>query len=233
MIDTVILVILAIALLAAYYRGTLYAALSFGLTVLSFFLALALCSPLAGVVKKQGNIYNMMLYYCEGHEYIAKSSVEMIHASVDSVSDETLAILLDRAQMPVPFADKVQKNVRTRAYRDKDIYSLGDYFNETVVDVAMNLLLLLLLFAVIRMVLGFCLKLIDYSRSGLSVLREFDPLVSSGIGLLHGIMLVFILFMLVPVALAVLPSLEKYLDDSLFGGFFYRANLLLPLVPSC
>lgn len=233
MIDIIILVILAIALLAAYYRGTVYAALSLLMTVVSFFLALMLCSPLAGLVKKQGNIYSMMLYYFEGHEYITKSSVEMVHASADSVSDATLEALLKNADMPVPFGDKVAKNVRTRAYRERDIYSLGDYFNETVVDVVMNLLLLLLLFAVIRPLLGFFLKLVDYSREGMRVLREFDPLVSSGIGLLHGIMLVFILFMLVPVILAVLPVAEKYLDDSVLGGFFYRANLLLPLLPSC
>lgn len=233
MIDIVIIVILAIALLAAYYRGTVYAALSLLLTVISFFLALALCSPLAGLVKKQGNIYASMLYYFEGHEYISKSSVEMVHASVDSVSDATLEILLDKADMPVPFASKVLKNVRARAYQKRDIYSLGDYFNETVVDVVMNLILLLLLFAVIRPVLGFFLKLIDYSREGMRVLREFDALVSSGIGLLHGIMLVFILFMIVPVVLTVLPVMGKYIDDSVLGGFFYRANLFLPLIPSC
>ena len=232
MIDIVIAVILAIALLAAYYRGTVYAALSFLLTLVSFFLALALCSPLAGFVKKQGNIYNSMLYYFEGHEYIAKSSVEMVHASVDAVNDATLEILIDRSDMPIPFPDKVLKNVRTRAYRAKDIYSLGDYFNETVVDVVMNLISLLVLFAVIRPLLGFFLKLADYSREGLRVLREFDALISSGIGLLHGIMLVFILFMLTPVVLTVLPGLEKYLDESVLGGFFYRANLLLPLIPS-
>lgn len=233
MIDIVILVILAIALLSAYYRGTVYAALSFALTVLSFILALVLCSPLAGLIKKQGSIYSTMLYYFEGHEYISKSSVEMVHASVDSVSDAALEILTDKADMPVPLGDKVKKNVRERAYRAREIYALGDYFNETVVDVVMNLILLLALFAVIRPVLGFFLKLIDYSKEGLRVLREFDPLISSGIGLLHGILLVFVLFMLVPVILTVLPALETFIDESVLGGFFYRANLLLPLIPAC
>lgn len=233
MIDIVIIVILAIALLAAYYRGTVYAALSFLLTVVSFVLALLLCSPLAGLVKKQGNVYSMMLYYFEGHEYISKSSVEMVHVSVDAVSDATLEALLDKAEMPVPLASKVRNNVLNRAYQKKDIYSLGDYFNETVVDVVMNILLLLALFGVIRIILGFILKQIDYSREGLRVLREFDPLISSGIGLLHGIILVFILFLITPVILTMLPSVESFLEDSVLGGFFYRANLLLPLIPSC
>lgn len=233
MIDIAILIILAIALLSAYYRGTVFAALSLALTVFSFILALVLCSPLAGFIKKQGNVYGMMLYYFEGHEYISKSSVEMVHASVDAVSDATLEILTDKADMPLPLGDKVKKNVRERAYLSKDIYSLGDYFNETVVDVVMNLILLLVLFAVIRAVSGFFLKLIDYSAEGMRVLREFDPVIASGIGLLHGILLVFVLFMIVPVILAVLPAIETFIDESVLGGFFYRANPLLPLIPSC
>ena len=56
--------------------------------------------------------------------------------------------------------------------------------------------------------------------------------LSCGIGLLHGIFLVFILFMLVPLMLVVVPRLSTFIDDSLLGGFFYRGNLLLRMVPT-
>ena len=38
--------------------------------------------------------------------------------------------------------------------------------------------------------------------------------------------------MLVPLMLVVVPKLVKYIDDSVLGGFFYKANLLLKLVPT-
>ena len=42
----------------------------------------------------------------------------------------------------------------------------------------------------------------------------------------------FVLFMLVPLMLVVVPRLVEYIDESLLGGFFYRGNLLLRMVPT-
>ena len=81
MVDLVILLILAIALLAGYYRGLIYSAISLGLSILSFSLALLLCTTLSGAVQKRQSIYEMMLYYFEGYEYINETSVEL--ASID------------------------------------------------------------------------------------------------------------------------------------------------------
>ena len=91
---------------------------------------------------------------------------------------------------------------------------------------------LLVLFLLFRLVLGFVLRLIDFGAAGLPRLRRLDAPLSCGIGLLHGILLVFIVFMLVPLMLVVVPKLVKYIDDSVLGGFFYKANLLLKLVPT-
>ena len=93
-------------------------------------------------------------------------------------------------------------------------------------------IVLLVLFLLFRLILGFVLRLIDFGAAGLPRLRRFDALLSCGIGLLHGILLVFIVFMLVPLMLVVVPKLVKYIDDSVLGGFFYKANLLLKLVPT-
>ena len=62
MVDLVILLILAIALLAGYYRGVVYSAVNLGVSVLSFFLALMLCTTLSGAVQKRQSLYEMMLY---------------------------------------------------------------------------------------------------------------------------------------------------------------------------
>ena len=50
MVDLMILLILAIALLAGYYRGLVYSAISLGLSLVSFALALLLCTSLSGAV---------------------------------------------------------------------------------------------------------------------------------------------------------------------------------------
>jgi len=232
MVDLVILLILAIALLAGYYRGVVYAAISLGLSILSFGLALLLCTSLSGAFQKRQTLYEMMLYYFEGYEYINETSVELVHVSASQIGDKELSVVVKNANMPVPFDRAVTNNVKRLVYESRGIYSLGDYFNQTIVDTVLNILSLLLLFLIFRLGLGFILRLIDFGADGLPQLRRFDPLISSGIGLLHGMFLVFVLFMAVPILLVVVPRLEVFLQESLLGEFLYRGNLLLRMVPT-
>ena len=91
---------------------------------------------------------------------------------------------------------------------------------------------LLLLFLIFRLLFGFVLRLIDFGAAGLPRLKQFDVPLACGIGLLHGVLLVSVLFMLVPLMLVVVPRLSKFIDGSLLGGFFYRGNVLLRMVPT-
>ena len=232
MVDLVILLILAIALLAGYYRGVIYSAINVGVSILSFAMALLLCTTLSGVVQKRQNLYEMMLYYFEGYEYINETSVELVHVSVSQIGDRELSVVVKNADMPSPFDSAVTNNVKKQVYESRSIYSLGDYFNQTIVDTVLNILSLLLLFLIFRLLFGFILRLIDFGAAGLPRLKRFDVPIACGIGLLHGVFLVSVLFMLVPLMLVVVPRLSKFIDDSLLGGFFYRGNLLLRMVPT-
>ncbi len=232
MVDLVILLILAIALLAGYYRGVIYSAINLGVSILSFAMALLLCTTLSGVVQKRQSLYEMMLYYFEGYEYINETSVELVHVSVSQIGEKELAVVVKNADMPSPFDSAITGNVKKQVYEDRGIYSLGDYFNQTIVDTVLNILSLLLLFLIFRLLLGFLLRLIDFGAAGLPRLKQFDVPLACGIGLLHGVFLVSVLFMLLPLMLVVVPRLSKFIDGSLLGGFFYRGNVLLRMVPT-
>ncbi len=232
MVDLVILLILAIALLAGYYRGVIYSAINLGVSILSFVMALLLCTTLSGVVQKRQSLYEMMLYYFEGYEYINETSVELVHVSVSQIGEKELAVVVKNADMPSPFDSAITGNVKKQVYEDRGIYSLGDYFNQTIVDTVLNIISLLLLFLIFRLLFGFVLRLIDFGAAGLPRLKQFDVPLACGIGLLHGVFLVSVLFMLVPLMLVVVPRLSKFIDGSLLGGFFYRGNVLLRMVPT-
>lgn len=232
MVDLVILLILAIALLAGYYRGVIYSAINLGVSILSFVMALLLCTTLSGVVQKRQSLYEMMLYYFEGYEYINETSVELVHVSVSQIGEKELAVVVKNADMPSPFDSAITGNVKKQVYEDRGIYSLGDYFNQTIVDTVLNIISLLLLFLIFRLLFGFVLRLIDFGAAGLPRLKQFDMPLACGIGLLHGVLLVSVLFMLVPLMLVVVPRLSKFIDGSLLGGFFYRGNVLLRMVPT-
>lgn len=232
MIDAAILIVFVLCILAGYYRGTIYAAINIGITVLSFFLALLMVPAAAGIVKKSDTLYKGMLYYFEGYEYISATSVESVHDIAAQTSDEELDYLIENADMPLPFGEAVRKNIHGLVYAPKGIVTLGDYFNQTIVDVVINILSLLLLFIVIRLVIGWALSVVDFSVGGLPVMKQYDALFSCGIGFLHGVVLLYIIFLIVPVILAVVSQIGNYLEASRLGGFFYHVNPLLWLVPT-
>ncbi len=126
MVDLVILLILAIALLAGFYRGVIYSALNLGASILSFVLALMLCTTLSGAVQKRQSLYEMMLYYFEGYEYINETSVELVHVSASQIGDKELAVVVRNANIPSPFDRAITNSVKKQVYESWGIYSLCD-----------------------------------------------------------------------------------------------------------
>ena len=121
MVDLIILLILAIALLAGYYRGVVYSAISLGLSILSFAMALFLCTTLSGLVQKRQNLYEMMLYYFEGYEYINETSVELVHVSASQIGERELAVVVKNADIPSPFDAAITRNVKNQVYERRGI----------------------------------------------------------------------------------------------------------------
>ena len=233
MITVLILVILGLCILAGYYRGVIYSAVSIGLTLLSFFLALLLIPVVARPVRESKTLYSSLLYYFEGYESIGKTSVELIHEPASDIDAETLSEVVENADLPLPLGSAVEKNIRTEAYQSRGITTIGDYFNQTIVDVVLNVLSLLFLFVCFRITLGFILRVIDYGRRGLPALKQFDPLFSCGIGFLHGVLLLYIFFLIAPVILTIVPArFGSLLVDPPLAGFFYRMNPFMWLIPT-
>ena len=232
LVTILILVVLGLCILAGYYRGVIYSAVSIGLTLLSFFLALLLIPAVVSPVRENEKIYSSLLYYFEGYEFVSKTSVEMIHDPVSSIDDDTLSEVIENAELPLPLGSAVHKNIHREVYASSGITTLGDYFNQTIVDVVLNILSLLSLFVILRVLFGFILRMIDYGRRGLPTLKRYDPLFSCGIGFLHGVAMLYIFFLIAPIILTIVPRLGQMLIETPLAGFFYRMNPFMWLIPT-
>ena len=232
MVTVLILIILGICILAGYYRGVIYSAISIGLTLLSFFLALIMIPVVAQPVRESKTLYSALLYYFEGYEFVSRTSVELIHEPISILDKQELSDVVDNAGLPLPLGNAVEKNIRREVYAKRGITTIGDYFNQSIVDAVLNILSLLFLFVIFRVLFGFILRMVDYGRYGLPRLKQFDPLFSCGIGFLHGMALLCIFFLLVPVVLIIVPRLRNELVVPALPGFFYRMNPFMWLVPT-
>jgi hypothetical protein len=231
-IDIAILLILAITILGGLYRGFVSTVLNIGATVVALLFGRIFIPIVSGLVKGNADLFNMLLYYTEGSEYVALTDVELTRSPIASISTDQLHTVLENADMPIPMDRCVIKNIASEAFRNTGVTTLGDYFNQTIVCVVINILALMILFIVLRLLFGFLVRGFEYGRGGFPVLSRGDGIIGGGLGLIHGVLMLFVIFLIVPVLLTVLPKIYEFLRESFFGEFFYQANFLLSIIPS-
>lgn len=231
-IDIAIILILAITILGGLYRGFVNTALNVCATAFSILFGRVLIPIVSGIVKGNADLFQMLLYYTEGSEYVAITDVELTRESISTISSDQLHTVLTNAGMPLPMDRCVLKNIASEAFSKSGITTLGDYFNQTIVCVVINILALLILFLILRLLAGFIIRGVEFGRGGYPVLSRGDSIIGAGVGLIHGVLMLFVIFLTVPVMLTVLPKLYEFLSESFFGEFFYKANFLLAIIPS-
>lgn len=227
-----ILLILAIAVLGGYYRGFVSSVLGLIATLASILFAFLIGPVAADIVKSDEKLFTTLLYYTEGSEFVAKTDVELTRSSIDMVSDETLETVFRNADMPNPMGRCVKKNIVNHAFMEDGIFSLGDYFNQTIVCVVIEILSILAVFVLLRLLIALLIRGTDFAYSGFNVLPQYDSLIGAGLGLVQGALILFAAFLVLPIVLTVLPKIYEYLSESALGMFFYKANPFFRMVPS-
>ncbi len=232
LLDVAILAVFLFFVLNGVYKGFLSTLLSVGAYIISWLMAFILLPLGANAVKGSQTLFNTMLYYTEGSEYV--KDVELARQSISSIGTEKLGQILANADLPYPMGKQITANVAKEAFAQQGITTLGDYFNQTIVCVFINILMFLLIFLLIRAAMGFLINGVDYAWT-LPQLRAGDSALSAGLGLVRGILAVFLLFMLLPPVLIVLQGklgfVTELVEGSTMARFFYRSNFLLSMMP--
>lgn len=227
-LNLAVLLIFALCVLSGVYRGFLVAVLSVAAFFIAWLLSFVLMGSVSNSIRSNEGLTNAMVYYTEGSEKLA--SVELARIPVSQVDD--IDAIMANADLPYPIGDLIARNITTEAFADKGLYTVGEYFDVTIVNFFVNMLSFLIVFVIVRVALAFVIHGLD-SSIHLPVLRSFDGLLGAGFGLINGLLMAFLIFMLVPFVLTVLPfpAIADYVDQSTFGLFLYKSNFLLSLIP--
>jgi len=231
LLDYAIAGILILYTLYGVYKGLLPSAFSIGAYIIAWLLALLLMPLGSNMVKGNESLYNMMLYYTEGSEYV--HDIELVRTDISDIGLEQLNEILVSGNLPYPMGKEIADNVNKETFASQNINTLGDYYNQTFVCIFINILVFLLLFVAIRVIIAFVINGIDYAWK-LPKLRSGDAILGGALGLIHGILTVFLIFMLLPIALTILGQFEyvtNLVENSFFAPFFYRTNFLLSMMP--
>lgn len=229
-LDFAIIAILALFVLLGYYKGFLHTTISIICYILCALFAFLMMPIVSFRIVQNESIFNAMLYYTEGSENIY--DVEYKKKNIAEISNAELEQIYSRSEVAFPMDERIRANVAEAAFASSNIYSLGDYFNQTMVIVTINIIVFLLLFLALRIVLAFGVGWWNYANP-FPMLKKLEIPAALGTGLIHGILAVFLIFMVVPIVLTVLPFdfVSEMVENSKLARFFYYSNFLLALTP--
>ena len=228
-IDWVVIVIIVLYGLNGLYRGFMPSVLNLGGFFISWVTAF-LTYPLLAKPLSQTDLFSQLKFYIEGSERI--NNYELVNLDVSKITPTQLTDIMGNAKVPFPFDKAIETNVKTLAFQDQGVTTLGDYFNNTIYYVIVNIIALIIIFVVIRILLTLLTNAFIYSTVT-PQLRHFDYLFGAGLGLLRGYFSMHIIFLGVPILLVLFSTISLITDtigDAGATNLFYSGSLILRFV---
>lgn len=216
-IDIVILVVLAVSVVYGLYRGFISGVLSLAALIGSAALAFAFSGELAAWLNGNQTLVDTLMYYTDAGSRISNLELSMLTVSQVKESASVLAQILESARLPEAFQNVFMENIASGS----GTASVSTLLSQTIVSVSLSILSFLICFLIAYIVLTFVIHLIQYVFE-LPVLRHLDALIGGVFGLARGVMLLFILFTVVPIVMAVVPiePLQAMIDASRLAPLF-------------
>ena len=220
-IDIAILAVLAVSVLYGMYRGFISGVLSVAALIGSAALAFAMSGELAAWLQGNQTLVSTLLYYTDAGSRIGDLELSLLPAS--QVTKSALTQILSLARLPEAFESAFLSAIGAAPAA----MTVSDLLSNTIVSVSLSILSFLICFLLSYIVLTFVIHLIQYVFE-LPVLRHLDALMGGLFGLVRGTLLLFILFALVPIVLAVAPvePLQMLLDQSRLAPLFDSGIIL-------
>ena len=201
-IDIVILVVLGASLIYGFYRGFVHTILSVACCLLSVFLAFTYGPKLSQVVSGSQGVSATLATYTDAVARVGDYSLASL--PVSQLSDSVIDQVLQSVSLPAPIASILQNNLKSQAFAGTGLTTVNDYVSNTVVAVALNALCYIVCFAVSFLVLSVVLSLIQHVFK-LPLLKQLDWLAGGIFGLIRGALLLYVIFLLIPILSTVIP----------------------------
>ena len=197
-VDIIILVVIAVNVLLGLYRGFISGVLSLAALIGSALLAFMLSGQLTAFLESSTALVDTLMYYTDAGSRIPNLDLSLL--SVAEVTEGALAQILEMAGLPAAFETAFIENLGLAS----GAQTISAVLSQTIVSVSLSIISFLICFFLAYVVMTFVIHLIAYVFE-LPVLRHLDSLVGGVFGLIRGVMMVFVLFALVPIILAVVP----------------------------
>lgn len=229
--DVIALTVIALCVLWGFYRGFIQSVLNLGAGLLSFVGSFLIFPKVADVLSANTAITRLISTYTDSGSLLG--DLDLSSQAVAGLNQSGILSVLERADLPSPIDTLLRYNLEQQVFSPLGdlATNVGDYVNQTVLSVSINVLCFLVCF-VACFIVGTILINILRAVFHFPVLKHLDWLAGGAFGLLLGITLCFALFTLLPLveSVAPIPQLRELTQQSALARVFENGNLIISIM---
>ena len=214
-VDIVCIAVLAVSVILGMYRGFINGVLSLAALAAAIRLSFLFSGQLADYLRGNETLVATLMYYTDAVSRIG--SLDFSLMTVGQVSQGALSQILEKAKLPEAFERAFLGEFRSAGAGTR----VSAVLSQSIVNASISILSFLICFAVFYIAALFVIHLISYVFE-LPVLRHLDSLAGGIFGLIRGYITLVIIFLLVPIVLAVAPieQISRVFEESTLRPMF-------------
>lgn len=218
-VDYVIIGVVVISVIYGIYRGFVASILSVACFLLSLFLAFTFGPRLSTALRGNEGIRNLITTYTDGVAPVKDNAIA--GQNVETLDDSLIGRIMDSVKLPDEIKQIVYTCLNDKVFAGTGVSTVKDYMEGTLAGVIINVLSYIVCFFVCILLCGIIGSVIRHIFD-LPVLKQLDGLAGAVLGLARGVLIVYVLFLLIPIISTLSPveGLEQLVDESKMGHFF-------------
>lgn len=231
MIDIIIIAIVGLCVLFGLYRGFIQSVLNLAGGIASVVASFWLFPKLADVLSANTAITRTISTYTDSGSLLG--NLDLSSLPVLNLTQQNIAEIISRADLPAPMDTLLEHNLSSMVFAPLGdlATSVGDYVNQTILSVSINVLCFLLCFAACYIVVHILINLLR-AVFRFPVLKHLDWLMGGAFGFLQGILLCFAVLTVLPLMESIIPIPEfrQLVDESQLAQVFTNGNLIISIM---
>ncbi|MBN1777911.1 MAG: CvpA family protein [Clostridiales bacterium] len=231
LIDYGIVILIMIFTLFGFYRGFLQSLLNLGGCLLSFLASFWLFPKLSDAVSSNPEIVRMLSGYTDSGSVLG--DLDLSSLSVSTLNASNISNIVDKANLPDPLGRLLSENLAQQAFSPLGnlAENVGDYINQTILSVSINVLSFIVCFIVCLLVITIVINLLK-SVFKFPILKQLDWLAGGVFGFVIGTVICFVIFTAMPVLQSLIPleNFQQLVSESALAGIFQNGNLVISIM---
>ena len=230
-IDIIVIAIIALCVLLGMYRGFIQSVLNLGSGLISVAGSFWLFPKLSDVLSANTGLTRMISTYTDSGSLLG--DLDLSSMAVRARSAENISAIVSRANLPTPIDTLLTHNLQKQVFSPLGdlATTVGDYVNQTILSVSINVLCFVLCFIICFAVTTILINLVR-AVFRFPVLKHLDWLAGGAFGFLLGVVICFVAFTILPLmeSIVPIPEFRELVDASSLAGVFKNGNLVISIM---